>query len=245
MVDALNRLYLTDALVENTRRPSEVGAPCQPRGHGQSNSHAQAYPMEADTITSTESNHHHNHEAASDTESGQLHWDPEKLMMTVTPWWTKTGPLWYPYHGKDGRKDTGKFGKFARFSHRTWLLQTRDKPVQESRAKNNVREGTTETRPKHPHTIPRQSERSQHRTCHWSRAEKTHSLLPLPTTWTHGERVSESSTEGHSQSSAKNFFCQEMPLHNCITCHLTCCLMVRPRLLWDATPIRSTLSLLV
>ena len=24
-----------------------------------------------------------------------------KLMMTVIPWWTKTGPLWYPYYGKD------------------------------------------------------------------------------------------------------------------------------------------------
>ena len=42
-----------------------------------------------------------NHEAASDTESDQLDWDPEKLMMTVIPWWTKTGTLWYPYHRKD------------------------------------------------------------------------------------------------------------------------------------------------
>ena len=40
-------------------------------------------------------------------------------------------------------------------------------------------------------------------------------------------------------------FCQEMLVHNCTICHLTCCLMVRPRLLWDATSIRSTLSLLV
>ena len=72
------------------------------RGHAQSNSHAQAYPMEAETTTSTESNHHHyNHKASSDTESDQLDWDPEKLMMTVIPWWTKTGPPWYPYHGKD------------------------------------------------------------------------------------------------------------------------------------------------
>ena len=37
-------------------------------------------------------------------------------------------------------------------------------------------------------------------------------------------------------------FCQEMPLHSCIFCHPTCCLLVRPRLLWDATPIRNTLS---
>ena len=26
---------------------------------------------------------------------------PKELMMTAIPWWTKTGPLWYPYHGKD------------------------------------------------------------------------------------------------------------------------------------------------
>ena len=50
------------------------------------------------------------------------------LMMTVIPWWTKTGPPWYPYHGKDlwtrmkrvrkrlGRKDTGKFEKNLRDS---------------------------------------------------------------------------------------------------------------------------------
>ena len=141
--------------------------------------------------------------------SYQLDWDPEKLMMTFIPWCTKTGPLCTHTTGRTsgrgceftdglGARIPGSSEKLARFSYRTWLLQTRDKPVQESRAKNHVREETTETRPKHPHTIPRQSERSQHRTCHWSRAEKTHSLLPLPTTWTYGERVSESSTEGHS-----------------------------------------------
>ena len=45
--------------------------------------------MEAETTTSTESNHYHNHKAASDTESDQLDWDPEKLMTTAIPWWTK------------------------------------------------------------------------------------------------------------------------------------------------------------
>ena len=47
------------------------------------------------------------------------------------------------------------------------------------------------------------------------------------------------------QSTAKNFFCQEVPLHSCIICRLTCCLMVLPRLWWCATLIRSILSLLV
>ena len=57
--------------------------------------------MEAETTTSSESNHHHNHKTSSHTDSDQLDWDPEKMMMMVIPWWTKTGPLWYPYHGKD------------------------------------------------------------------------------------------------------------------------------------------------
>ena len=76
---------------------------------------------------------------------------------------------------------------------------------QESCAQNYVRKGTTETRPKHPYTIPRQSERSQHRTYYWSRAEKTHPLLPLQTTWTYGERVSESSTEGYPSIFSQEF----------------------------------------
>ena len=98
MVDALNRLDQTDALVEQILGDRAKLEHRANRCHAQLNSHAQAYPMEAETITSTESKHYHNHEAASDTESDQLDWDPEKLMMTVIPWWTKTGPLWYPYH---------------------------------------------------------------------------------------------------------------------------------------------------
>ena len=30
---------------------------------------------------------------------------PKESMMTVIPWWTKSGPLWYPYHRKDLWKD--------------------------------------------------------------------------------------------------------------------------------------------
>ena len=147
------------------------------------------------------------------TQSDQLDWDPEIFV----PWWTKTGPLWYPYHGKDlwtrtkrvrsqlGRKDTGKFGKICAIQSQDVVITNPSQEVQESCAQNYVRKETTETRPKHPHTIPRQSERSQHRACHWSRAEKTHSLLPLPTTWTYGERVSESSTEGHCPIFSQEF----------------------------------------
>ena len=79
MVDALNRLDQTDALVEQIRGDRAKLEHHANRGHAQSNSHAQAYPMEAETTTTTESNHYHNHEAASDTESDQLDWDPEKF----------------------------------------------------------------------------------------------------------------------------------------------------------------------
>ena len=79
MVGALNRLDQTDALVEQILGDRAKLEHHANRGHTQSNSHAQAYPMEAETITSSESNHYHNHEAASDTESDQLDWDPEKI----------------------------------------------------------------------------------------------------------------------------------------------------------------------
>ena len=102
MVDALNRLDQTDALVEQILGDRAKLEHHANRGLAHSNSHAQAYPMEAETATSSESNHHHNHKASSDTEGDQLDWDPEKMMMTAAiPWWTKAGPLWQPYHGKD------------------------------------------------------------------------------------------------------------------------------------------------
>ena len=89
MVDALNRLDQTDALVEQTLGDRAKLEHHANRGHAHSNSHAQAYPMEAETTTSTKSKHHHyNRKASSDTESDQLDWDP--LMVTVIPWWTKT-----------------------------------------------------------------------------------------------------------------------------------------------------------
>ena len=49
------------------------------RGHAHPNSHAQAYPMEAQTMSSAEPNHYHNHKTSSDTESDQLDWDPERI----------------------------------------------------------------------------------------------------------------------------------------------------------------------
>ena len=79
MVDALNRLDQTDALVEQILGDKAKLEHHANRGHAHPNSHAQAYPMEAETTTSSESNHYHNHKTSSDTESDQLDWDPERI----------------------------------------------------------------------------------------------------------------------------------------------------------------------
>ena len=68
MVDALNTFDQTDALVEQI-----VGERVKPehhvnRGQAHHNSQTQAYPMLAETTTSSESNHFHNHKTSSDTE---------------------------------------------------------------------------------------------------------------------------------------------------------------------------------
>ena len=79
MVDALNRLDQTDALVEQILGDRAKLEHHANRGHAHPNSHAQAYPMEAETTTSSESNHYHNHKTSSDTESDQLDWDVERI----------------------------------------------------------------------------------------------------------------------------------------------------------------------
>ena len=79
MVDALNRLDQTDALVEQILGDRVKLEHHANRGHAHPNSHALAYPMEAQTTTSSESNHYHNHKTSSDTESDQLDWDPERI----------------------------------------------------------------------------------------------------------------------------------------------------------------------
>ena len=79
MVDALNRLDQTDALVEQILGDRAKLEHHANRGHAHSNSHAQAYPMEAQTTSSAESIHYHIHKTSSDTESDQLDWDPDKI----------------------------------------------------------------------------------------------------------------------------------------------------------------------
>ena len=79
MVDALNRLDQTDALVEQILGDRAKLEHHANRGHAHSNSHPHTYPMEAETTTSAESNHFYNQKTSSDTESDQLDWDPERI----------------------------------------------------------------------------------------------------------------------------------------------------------------------
>ena len=256
MVDALNRLDQTDALVEQI-----LGDRAKPehhvyRGHAHPNSHAQAYPMEAETTATTESNHRHNHKTSSDTESDQLDWDPERIDDDGYPSVDKNGSTLAPIP-REGPLDEDEASSLTTWAqgYREVRKNLRDsvtgrvyhKP-DSSRHKKVVRKTMFEKKPPRRDGNIRtpfreKSERSQHRTCHWSRAEKTHPLLPLQTTWTNGEasvRIQHRRTSLNLQPIIS--FCQEMLLHSCIICRLTCCTMVHPRLLWDATLIRSTLS---
>ena len=101
MVDALNRLDQTDALVEQILGDRVKLEHHANRGHAHPNSHAQAYPMEAESTTSSESNHYHNHKTSSDTESDQLDWDPQKFDDDGYPLVDENGSTLVPYHGKD------------------------------------------------------------------------------------------------------------------------------------------------
>ena len=124
MVNALNRLDQTDALVEQILRDRAKLEHHVNRGHAHPNSHAQAYPMEAETTTSSESNHYHNHKTSSDTESDQLDWDPERIDDDGYPLVDENGSTLVPVPREGsldedeassltelGREDIGKFGK--------------------------------------------------------------------------------------------------------------------------------------
>ena len=159
-----------------------------------------------------------NHKASSDTESDQLDWDPEIFDDDGYPLVDENGSTLVPVP-REGSLDEAEASSLTAWAqgYREVRKNLRDSVTgrgyyepESSRFKKVVRKTmfekkTTETRPKHPHSIPRQSERSQHRACRWSRAEKTHPLLPLQTTWTYGERVSESSTEGHPSICSQEF----------------------------------------
>ena len=65
--------------IEHLTADQQVPGSITGGGLAHPNSHAQAYPMEAQTVSSPESNHSHNQKPSSDTESDQLDWDPERI----------------------------------------------------------------------------------------------------------------------------------------------------------------------
>ena len=77
MVDDLNRLDQTDALVEQILGDRAKLEHHVYRGHVHPNSHVQAYSLEVEKAMSSELSH--NHKTSSDTESDQLDWDPERI----------------------------------------------------------------------------------------------------------------------------------------------------------------------
>ena len=102
MVDALNRLDQTDANVEQLLGDRANVEHIASRRHTQSNFHAQAYPMEAETTTRSEPDSYSVHGAESDTENEQLEWDPETIDDDGYPLVDeKTGPPWYLFHVTD------------------------------------------------------------------------------------------------------------------------------------------------
>ena len=92
-------------------------------------------------------------------------------------------------------------------------------------------------RPKHSHSIPRQSERSQHRTCNGAELRKRTPCYRCRQLG-HMARVCQNPASKDTLNLQPRIsFYQEMLLHSCIIYRLTCCTMVHPRLLRDATLI--------
>ena len=241
MVDALNRLDQTDALVGQILGDRAKLEHRANRGHTHSNSHAQAYPMEAETTTSTEPNHHHdNHKASSDTESDQLDWDPENFDDDGYPLVDENGSTLVPIP-REGLLDEDEASSLTAWAqgYREVRKNLRDsvtgrgyyKP-ESSRHKKVVRKTMFEQKlPRRDRNIrtPFRDKARDHSTERVTGAElrkrtRCHRCRQL----------------GHMARE-----CQEMPLHSCIIYRLTCCLMVLPRLWWSATLIRSILSSLV
>ena len=93
MVDALNRLDQTDALVEQVLRSTVVT-----RNQTVMRRRIRwklKLPRQPNQTTTIIKKHRRTRRVIS--------WIgiPKELMMTFIPWWTNPGPLWYPDHGKD------------------------------------------------------------------------------------------------------------------------------------------------
>ena len=200
MVDALNRLDQTDALVEQILGDRTKLEHHVYRGHAPPNSHVQAYPMEAETATSSESNHNHNHKTSSDTVSDQLDWDPERMDDDGYPLVDENRSTLVPVP-REGPLEEDEASSIT-----AWAQGYREvrKNLRESvtgrgyykpesiRHKKVVRKTMFEKKPprrdRNIRTLFRDKARDH------STERVTGAELRKRTTWTYGERVSESST---------------------------------------------------
>ena len=243
MIDALNRLDQTDALVEQIlgdRAKLELHAN---RGLVHSNSHVQAYSLELETAMSSEVNHNH---ITSDTESDQLDWDPERIDGDVYLLVDENGSV--PRKGPLEEDEASSLTAWAQ-GYREVRKKLRDsvtgrgysKP-ESSRYKKVVRKTMFEKKPpKRDRNIrtPFRDKARDHSTECVTGAELRNA--PVVTVadnldiWRESVRIQYRRTSLNLQPRIS--FCQEMLLHSCIICHLTCCTMVHPRLWWDATLI--------
>ena len=186
MVDALNRLDQTDALVEQILGDRVKLEHHVNHGHAHPNSHAHAYPMEAETTTSSDSNHHHNHKKSSDTESDQLDWDPERIDDDGYPLVDENGSTLVPVP-REGPLEEDEASSLT-----AWANGYR-------KFGKNLRDSVRDVANVNP------SQAVTRKLCAKLCSERTHPLLPLQTTWTFGERVSKSSTEGYPSIFSQEF----------------------------------------
>ena len=210
----------------------------------------QAYPMEAETTTSSESNHYHNHKTSSDTESDQLDWDPERIdddgYLLVDENGSTLVPV--PREGPLEEDEASSLTAWAQ-GYREVRKNLRDsvtgrgyyKP-ESSRNKKVVRKTMFEKKPpRRDRNIrtPFRDKARDHSTERVTGAElrkrtRCYRCRQLGQ-WRESVRIQHRRISLNLQPRIS--FCQEMLLHSCIICRLTCCTMVHPRLLWDATLI--------
>ena len=244
MVDALNRLDQTDALVEQILGDRVKLEHHVYHGQAHHNSHAQEYPMEAETTTSSESNHYHyNHKPSSDTESDQQDWDPKRIDDDGYPLVDENGSTLVPVP-RERPLEEDEVSSLTAWAqgYREVRKNLRDsvtgrgyyKP-ESSRSKKVVRKtmfGKKPPRRDRNIRTPFRDKARDHSTERITGAE-----LRKRTRCYRCRQLGHTARECQipapkdiSQSSAK-IFCQEMLLHSCIICRLACCTMVHQRLL--------------
>ena len=201
--------------------------------------------MEAQTFSSAEPDHYHNHKTSSDTESDQLDWDPERLDDEGYPLVDENGSSLVPVP-REGPLDEDEASSLTAWAqgYREVRKNLRDSvtrrgyyKTESSQFKKVVRNTTFEKKPpRRDRNIrtPFRDKARDHSTERVTGAE-LRKCTRCYRCRQHGHMARECQNpvpKDTPQSSAKVFFCQEMLLHSCIICRLTCSTMVHPRLLW-------------